>query len=274
MQDPDEHRADARERWEAIASGWELADDFSRATAPVSEAMVAAVDPQPGQTIIELAAGRGDTGLLTAEAIGPEGRLIITDGAHEMIKGAERHAKAQGVDNAEFRTLELESLDVDAATVDAILCRFGYMHAVDPEAALRDARRVLKPGGRIAIAVWDLQERNPWLNVPRIALNSVSEGPGAFALSEDGLVQELLAVAGFDDRAVDPVDIVFAVESLDAMWDLVMGISSTMVPLVKALSPAEHTALRDEVDAGWSAYVAADGTVAVPGRALIASATA
>jgi SAM-dependent methyltransferase len=274
MDDPDEHRADARVKWEAIASGWELADDFSRAAQPVSEAMVAAIEPKPGQTILELAGGRGDTGLLVADAIGPEGKLIITDGAEEMVKGAERHAKAQGVDSAEFRTLELESLDVDAATIDAILCRFGYMHAVDPEAALRDARRVLKPGGRIAIAVWDLQERNPWLNVPRIALNAVGDGPGAFALAEDGLVEELLAVAGFEDRVVAPIDILVRAESLDHLWDIIMGISSTMVPLVKALSPAEHTALRDEVDAGWAEYVAEDGSVAVPGRALVASASA
>lgn len=274
MQDPDGHRAEARAKWEAIAGGWELADDFSRCVAPVSEAMVAAVAPRPGQTILELAAGRGDTGLMTAEAIRPDGRLIISDGAQEMVRGAERHANAQGVDDAEFRTLELESLDVDAATIDAILCRFGYMHAVDPEAALRDARRVLKPAGRIGLAVWDLQERNPWLNVPRIALNSVGDGPGAFALSADGQVEELLAAAGFGEREVRPVEIVFAAASLDAMWQLVMGISSTMVPLVRALSPAEHTALRDEVDAGWSQYVAADGTVAVPGRAWVASATA
>jgi SAM-dependent methyltransferase len=272
--DPEAHRGEARDRWEKIAGGWELADEFSRAAHPVSEAMVAAIDPKPGQKILELAAGRGDTGLLTATAIGSEGKLLITDGAEAMVQGAERHAKAKGVDTAEFRTMEIEWLDADAASIDAILCRFGYMHAVDPEAALRDARRVLKPGGRIALAVWDLPERNPLMNVPRVALNSVGEGPGAFALSDDGLVEELLAVAGFEDREIQPVDIVFETPSLDDMWDLIMGISSTMVPLVKALSPAEHTTLRDVVDAGWAPFVADDGTVAVPGRALVASASA
>jgi SAM-dependent methyltransferase len=272
--DPEAHRSDARAKWEAIASGWELADEFSRAVEPVSATMIASVDPKPGQTILEVAAGRGDTGLLAAEAIRPDGKLIITDGAQEMVKGAERHARAQGVDDAEFKAMELEWLDADAASIDAILCRFGYMHAVDPEAALREARRVLKPGGRIAIAVWDLPERNPLLNVPRVALGAITDGPGAFALADHGQVQELLAVAGFEDREVEPVEIFFRADSLDSMWDIVMGISSTMVPLVKALSPAEHVALRDAVDAGWGDYVGAGGSVAVPGRALVASASA
>jgi SAM-dependent methyltransferase len=272
--DPEAHRSDARAKWEAIASGWELADEFSRAVEPVSAKMVAAVEPQPGQTILEVAAGRGDTALLAAKAIQPGGKLIITDGAQEMVKGAERHARAQGVDDAEFKPMELEWLDADAASIDAILCRFGYMHAVDPEAALREARRVLKPGGRIAIAVWDLPERNPLLNVPRVALGAITAGPGAFALADEGQVAELLAVAGFEDRDIEPVEVFFRANSLDAMWDLVMGISSTMVPLVKALSPAEHVALRDTVDAGWAEWVAKDGTVALPGRVLVANASA
>jgi SAM-dependent methyltransferase len=272
--DPGDHRAQARERWEAIAGGWAKADAFGRATEPVTDAMIAAIEPRPGQVVLELAAGRGDTGFRAAELIAPGGTLISTVGAEAMVAAARQRAEELGLTEVVFKPMELEWLDQDTASVDAILCRFGYMHALDPEAALREARRALKPDGRIAIAVWDLPERNPAIEIPRQALASTGEGPGAFALSASGAVEELLGAAGFQEIAVSTVPITFGVSSLDEMWDLVMGISSTMAPLARALSPAEHFALRDTVDAGWSPYVQADGTVAVPGSALVASASA
>ena len=272
--DPETHRAEARKRWEAAAGGWAQANEFAAATLPVSEAMIAAIDPQPGQTILELAAARGDTGFMAATRVGAEGRLISTDGAEAMVKAAEVRATSLGIGNAEFKPMDLEWIDAETATIDGVLCRFGYMHAVDPEASLRESRRVLRSGGRLALAVWDLPDRNPWLNAPRVALDSTGPGPGAFALSAQGQVHDLLLVAGFEDVVTTPVDIVFELPSLDAMWELVVGISSTMAPLIKALSPAEHFRLRDHVDAVWGEFKKGDGGVAVPGRALVCSASA
>src|SRR5688500_18234249 len=108
--------------------------------------MVDAIRPQTGHMVLELAAGPGDSGFLAAELIAPGGKLICTDGAEGMIAAARERAERLGIANAEFRTMELEWIDLPAASVDGILCRFGYMLAIDPEAALRDARRVLKPG--------------------------------------------------------------------------------------------------------------------------------
>src|SRR4051794_1149730 len=102
--------------------------------------MVQQLDPQPGQTVLELAAGRGDTGFLAAELLHPGGRLICTDGAEAMVEVARRRGEALGVRAVEYRTMEVEWLDASAASIDGILCRFGYMLVVDPEAALREAR--------------------------------------------------------------------------------------------------------------------------------------
>jgi SAM-dependent methyltransferase len=280
--DPEEERGAARDRWEAIAPGWESgADGYQAGALPVAHWMVEALEPQPGQTILELAAGRGDVGFLAAELIHPGGKLISTDGAEAMIEVAKRHGEALGVRDVEYKPMELEWIDAKLATIDGILCRFGYQHAVDPEAALREARRVLKPGGRIVLAVWASGPENPWLSAlpdaaERLGLAepSTPDQPGAFALSLPGLLADLLEDAGFDEPTIEPIELTFRGPSLDAWWDTLRSMSSTMTPLLAGLSPADHYKLRDAVEEQWAPFVQPDGTVAIPGRALGAVAEA
>jgi SAM-dependent methyltransferase len=274
--DPDEERAASRERWENVASGWETgAEAFHAGALPVAHWMVDRLAPQPGQTILELAAGRGDVGFLAAELVHPGGTLISTDGAEAMVDLARRRGEQLGIRNVEYKPMELEWIDAKLASIDGILSRFGHMHAVDPEAAFRDARRVLRPGGRIVLAVWDLPEHNAWLApLPQEAeamgfAEPRAEGdPGAFALSAPGAVTALLQNAGFDDPVVETIDVTFTAPSVDAWWETQRATSSSMRPLLASLSPADHYRLRDAVEAHWSPYVAADGSVAIPGRAL------
>jgi SAM-dependent methyltransferase len=274
--DPEEERAASRERWESVAAGWESgADAFYDGALPVSHWMVDRLQPQPGQTILELAAGRGDVGFLAAELLHPGGRLISSDGAEAMVEAARRRAAQLGVDNVEFKPIDLEWIDAKLATIDGILCRFGYMLAVDREHALREARRVLRPGGKIVIAVWDVPEANPWLTVFSAAARELglapppsADEPGPFSLSADGAVGELLQDAGFDTPAVEPIELTFRTPTLDALWETQRALSAMMRTLLEGLSPADHYKLRDAAEARWAPYTAADGSVALPGRAL------
>ena len=146
---------------------------------PVSQWLVEAIHPQPGHRVLELAAGLGDTGLLAAQLVAPGGSVLITDGSDNMVAAAREHAEEVGAANVELRSMQAEWIDLPTASVDGVICRFGYMLLLDPEAALRETRRVLKPGGRVALAVWDELDRNPWMKVLRDALLERGLAPAA-----------------------------------------------------------------------------------------------
>jgi SAM-dependent methyltransferase len=280
--DAEAYRADSRERWEAAAPGWGAhREDMQRDAMEVSRWMLDAAHLQPGHTVLELAAGPGDTGLLAAELVAPGGRAIITDGAEAMVELARARAQELGAKNVEVRPMEAEWIDLGAASVDAVLSRWGYMLLADPEAALRETRRVLRPGGRLALAAWDAAEHNPWLT--RIGAVMVERGlmqqeppgtPGPLAFGVPGRIEELLDATGFDDVEVGALDLEFHAPSLDAWWDHAVSTSGRISKIVPTLSPAEHYALRDAVDAAYAEFVQADGSVAIPGRTLVASAGA
>lgn len=280
--DPETFRAESRARWEAAAGGWTTARAAMQADAlPVSARIVELAELAPGDSVLEVAAGLGDTGLLAAERVRPGGSVLITDGAEAMVEAAREHARLAGAGNVELRTMEAEWLDVETASFDAIVSRWGYMLLADPEAALREARRALRPGGRIALAVWAPPGENPWIGVLQrellargLASTPPPGAPGMFALAGEGMIEELLSAAGFSEPVSERLPFHWHPASVDAWWDQQLTVSISLGEALSKLSPAEHYALRDAVDAGYAPYTADDGSLALPATALIASAEA
>jgi SAM-dependent methyltransferase len=278
----EDYRKQSRKRWGSSAGGWEQrADWLRRATMPVSAWMVDAIAPQPGHTILDLAAGLGDTGFLAAELIQPGGTLICSDFAPEMLSAAQRRAEALGIRNVRFRQIDAEGIDQPAASLDGVLCRWGYMLMGDSEAALRETRRVLRPGARVALAAWTGAEDNPWGSLPSDQL--VARGlledddlsqPGRWAWAPEGVIGEQLEAVGFVEHEVVALDFTIRYPSIEAWWETTAAMSARFAGAVATLDAAATAELEAALREQTAAWTADDGSLAMPARTWVAAATA
>jgi SAM-dependent methyltransferase len=280
--DPDALRFEILDRWGHAATGWgKHAERMREFGMPVSSWMLEHAGLQPGHRVLELAAGPGDTGFLAAELIRPGGMLLSTDGTENMLEVARARAKELGIENVEFKRIELEWIDLDTASVDAVLCKWGLMFSVDPEAALKEARRVLRPGGRIALAAWDEPSSNDWATIPTRAMVELGhmappdpDAPGMFILSAPGRLQELLESAGFVDTVVDSVPTPRGFESLEQYVAETREVSSFFGRAFDPLPASEREEVVRKIAELAEPHTAADGSVSFTGRSLVAAADA
>jgi SAM-dependent methyltransferase len=280
--DANAYRDASLQGWEEAASGWVRSEESIRAFgAPVSHWLIEAALPQPGETVLELAAGLGETGLLAAELVAPVGGAIISDQAEAMLAGARERAAALRLGNVEFKVLNAEWIDLPLASVDVVLCRWGYMLMADPAAALGETRRVLRPGGRLALAVWDALEHNPWAQLPGLELKERGLGapgspgaPGPFALGSPGRVHELLDQAGFAEVRVEKLELRRSHTSFEEFWDTMLDLSRVTHDAVLSQPEAEIADIRASLEARFAPYTDKDGRLEIPAQTLVASASA
>ena len=275
-------RADLLDRWERAAPGWgRLAPRIRAFGMPASTWMIEHAGLQPGQRVLELAAGPGETGLLAAELVRPGGMLISSDASESMIELARARARELGIENVEFKRLELEWIDLPTASVDVVMCRWAVMLIVDPEAALREARRVLVPGGRIVLAVWDQPALNPWATLTDRAMVDLGyatrhdpNAPGMFALAAPGRLHELLEAAGFVEVVVESLELPRPPLTPAEEIAEELEISRAFADAYAGLSDEDRRALEDRIASLGEPYAGPDGRLILPARSLVAAATA
>jgi SAM-dependent methyltransferase len=139
--------------------GWDLAADayearWSAQLAGVQAVLLRGAAPAPGERVLDVACGTGLVTLAAAACVGAAGHVIGVDISGQMIEAARRRVLRQRLANIEFSRMDAEALDLPDAGFDVVLCALGLMYMPDPERALRQMRRVLRPGGRMALAVW------------------------------------------------------------------------------------------------------------------------
>lgn len=268
----DAYRQQSLETWGQMATGWERRREWlMQATAPVNEWLAQSASPQPGQTVLELAAGTGDLGLKLAERVGEAGRIISTDFAPEMVDVARRNGDARGLANVEYRVLDAERLELEDESVDAVVCRFGYMLMADPAAALKESRRVLRSGGPLCLAVWRTPDLNPWAAIPAITL--VQRGhlpapepgaPGIFAMGDADRTLGLVRAAGFDEPKLEEIAFAFRYADVEDFWDALIRLAGPLARAISALPEGERQDTREAIVQSVAPFRGDDGTYTMP----------
>jgi SAM-dependent methyltransferase len=272
MTDLAAYREESRATWSAMSVGWEARREWLMGiTGTVNEWLVDRAGLQPGQTVLEVAAGTGDLGLLAADRVGGGGRVVSTDFASEMVDVARRQGESRGAQNVEYRVMDAERMDLGDDSVDAALCRWGYMLMADPAQALGETRRVLRDGGPLAFAVWATPDRNPWAAVPGMTL--VQRGhmpppepgaPGIFALAMPERIRELAAGAGFAEIEIEEIAFDFAYADGDDAWDALVRLAGPLAKAVNALPEDERERTRAAIIENLAPYRNADGSYTAP----------
>ena len=270
--------------WGAVAGSWaEHADEVEHRSKAVTQAMIDAVAPEPGDSVLELACGAGGLGLAIADRVAPGGSVLLSDVAPEMVtiaaaRAAHRGEHGDGSALVNARVIDLEQIDLPDDSFDIVVCREGLMFALDPRRAAREIVRVLRPGGRVAVAVWGPRSRNPWLGILADAIQERTGSPvpapgvpGPFSLGDEGVLENTLTAAGLQHLQVEEVAVPTHDDSFEEYWQLRTALAGPLKRLLAGLPAEDLAVIRETVRSRLSQYQQADG-LTIPGLAYVASA--
>ena len=275
-----EYRQVNYDTWQRMAPAWERERDWIwKFTRQVSENMVSRLDPQPGQVLLELACGTGETGFSTTALLGEEGRLIATDFAPEMVEAARRRARELELANVEVRVMDAERMDLPDDSVDGVLCRFGYMLMPDAATALGETRRVLRDGGRVSFSVWGSAERNPWVAGAGAALVQLGHmpipqpsDPGIFSMGSEERIRDLVAGAGFGAPQVEEVAVEWRFDDFEEYLRFLEDVTGVIAIVLARLTEEQRREANDAIERNIAGF-RADGGYVMSGVALNAVAS-
>jgi SAM-dependent methyltransferase len=269
----DEIRDGQRAAWAGLSASWEKWDSIIiDQLGPVGAAMIERLGIADDQHHLDIASGTGEPGLSIA-TLAPNGHVVLTDLAAEMLDVAVRRAEAQGITNIETRVCSADDLPFDDATFDSVSVRFGYMFFPDMAKATAELARVLEPGGRLCSAVWIRPDANPWTTIAMQAIAAETplpppdpDGPNMYRCATPGLVSALYDDAGLHDIAEWDVDVELVTQSPEEYWQMISEHVSLAAAALQRVDGAARERMRATAIDNVRAYEV-DGTIRVPGAA-------
>jgi SAM-dependent methyltransferase len=273
--DHSEYREQSLKTWNELAESWDArSEDRDRAVRHIADWLLDWLDAKPGETMLDIAAGNGAISHALSPRVGAPGCVICTDFAPAMLETARRRGDELGLTNIDYRVMDAERMELEDASVDGAVCRFGYMLMADHVAALKETRRVLRDGGRLTFAVWGEPMKNAWVLVPGSVLMERGhmpmpdpDAPGIFALGGIDKVEAALSSAELEPRGITEVPVHYVYGDFDTMWE---HVEKTMGPLARVISQLpdeERQSVRAAIEERAEPFRDGDG-YDVPGMAI------
>ena len=244
----EEIREQQKQSWNKFSGGWKKWDDVTMDFLnPPGKEIIAAIEPGGTDNILDIAAGTGEPGLTIAGML-QGGKVTITDLSPDMIEIAKEKAAKLGIRNIEVIACDVCALPFADNKFDAISCRFGFMFFPDMQLAANEMARVLKPGGRIATAVWNMPDKNIWVTAIMGTINKniespppVPGAPGMFRCAQPGTLKNIFEQAGFKNITEKEVPTKYKCGTLENYWSIMTEVGA---PIVAALSKADEATIQ------------------------------
>jgi SAM-dependent methyltransferase len=263
--------------WSVVAQVWEQEQAHAdEQTAALTAGVLAALDLQPGERVLELGCGTGALAARLADAVGPDGAVLASDVAAGMVDVARRTLAPHA--QVEVRQLDASATGLADESFDAVVFVMGLMFLEQPAEAVAEIRRVLRPGGRAVVASWAGPEHNPWLACVGMAagLHGLFDGPPTgpgelFSLAEPDVLATVLGAGGLASAEVEQVEVCFRFPDVESYLATTPRMAA---PVAAALAahPEKEPAVMATAGQLAAAHLTADGLV-LPGRALVGRAT-
>jgi SAM-dependent methyltransferase len=269
-----------REQWNKDGAAWRRWNPvLDRWYGEATRQMLDLARIRPGRRVLDVAAGAGEPAVSAAERVGPSGHVLATDLSEGIVELARQVARERGLEQVETRAMDGEKLDLPDASFDAVLCRLGLMYMPHPVTALREWRRALRAGGRVAVAVFSTPERNSWGAIPASIIRRraqlpppVPGQPGPFSLGGPGVLEGMFREAGFADVEIRAVPVphraISAAEFVRVAREAFGGFNAMMAHLPSE----ERESVWNEVEGSMRGFETPGG-FEVPGECLVGAAT-
>jgi ubiquinone/menaquinone biosynthesis C-methylase UbiE len=265
--DPKLYKDTTREQWQVAAEAWHRWHPTLKTwLGPVTDSMLDMAQVKTGYRILDIAAGAGEQSITAADKVGPTGYVLATDLAPRILQYALELAKVKNITNIEVKEMDGENLTVPDESFDTVISRVGLIYFPDQQKALREMRRVLKPGGYVAAIVYSTAANNKFFSTPvsiirrRAQLPPPLAGqPGPFSLGDDGALGEAFAKAGFvninTQKVQAPVKMPTAKDCVRFEYESFAALHQ----MLGSLSDAEKAAAWEEIEFELSKFEDANG---------------